>query len=244
VRAELSQRNALIGIIAVGLILGLSGPFDTLRLLPFGPRVLYWLIVVGLTYGVGSIISTICNTVFRGKPLWQHLACSTIAIGTSVTIILIGLNAVAFGFVPDTTMDLAMQWGLVTLISGVVETGSKLVRPTPTTTRTPPILDRIAYAKRGPLVALSAEDHYVNICTTQGSELILMRLSDAIKEIGDTQGLQIHRSHWVALDQIADVRRINDRGEVILSNGETRPISRSFMPALRVAGLLPRRSNG
>ena len=74
--------------------------------------------------------------------------------------------------------------------------------------------------------------------------MLLMRLSDAINEVGATDGLQIHRSHWVAMDQISDVRRINDRGEVTLSSGDTRPISRGYMNAARDAGLVPRGRNG
>jgi hypothetical protein len=244
VRADLSERNVLVGIVALGLILGLSGPFDTLRLLSFGPRVVYWLVVVVLTYAVGSVISSIADKLFRNKPFWLQITCSTIVMGTCITLILCALNSLFFGAFPKTAAALFTQWGFVTLISGVVEIGSKLIHAAPVAVTTP-ILDRIPFAKRGAIIALSAEDHYVNICTTQGSEMVLMRLSDAINEVGPTNGLQIHRSHWVALDQITDVRRINDRGEVTLSNGETRPISRSYMAAARDAGLLPKgRHNG
>lgn len=243
VRAEITQRNAIVAMIAIGLILGLSGPFDTLRLLTVGPRTLYWLIVVVLTYGIGSFISTLSNAVFRDKPLWLHLGVSTICIGTAVSLILIGLNALAFNFWPTNLPELVTHWGFVTLISGVIEVGAKLIRP-PDTDTAIPLLDRLPFAKRGALVALSAEDHYVNVCTTKGHEMLLMRLSDAIKEVGSTAGLQIHRSHWVATDQIADVRRINDRGEITLSTGHVRPVSRGYMAAVRDAGLLPRGRNG
>jgi DNA-binding LytR/AlgR family response regulator len=59
--------------------------------------------------------------------------------------------------------------------------------------------------KREPLVTLSAEDHYVRLTTTNGTKLLLIRLSDAIKEIGDMRGMQIHRSHWIVMDQIQKV---------------------------------------
>ena len=242
-RADLTNRNAIVAMIGVGLILGLSGPFDTMRLLSFGPRVIYWIIVVVLTYAVGSFISTIGNTLFRGKPLWLIVVCNALAIGLAVTIVLIILNAFAFGFLPATSNELFTHWMFVTAISAVVETGAKLVRA-PETDKHPPLLDRLPYAKRGALIALSAEDHYVNVQTTQGTEMLLMRLSDAMKEVAPTVGLQIHRSHWVATDQITDVRRINDRGEVVLSSCETRPISRGYMAAVRDAGLLPRGRNG
>lgn len=243
VRDDLRQRNALVAMAAIGLILGLSGPFDTLRLLPFIPRTLYWLCVVVVTFGVGSFISTVGNGLLRGKPVALIVTCNAIAIGTCVTALLLCGNAVAFGYIPETLPALAAQWGMVTAISAVIEAGAKLITPKDGPD-VPPILDRLPYAKRGALIALSAEDHYVSVLTTQGQEMLLMRLSDAINEVGQTTGLQIHRSHWVAVDHIKDVRRINDRGEVTLTTDETRPISRGYMPAVREAGLLPKGRNG
>jgi DNA-binding LytR/AlgR family response regulator len=94
--------------------------------------------------------------------------------------------------------------------------------------------------KRAPLVALSVEDHYVRIRTTKGEAMILMQLGDAIREVGDTPGLQVHRSHWVALDQIRAVTRKGDGAIVSLRHGPDVPVSRANLPKLREAGLLPR----
>ncbi len=62
---------------------------------------------------------------------------------------------------------------------------------------------------------LSGSDHDVQIVTTKGREmvlmrLVLMRLGDAIREVGATQGLQVHRSHCVALAHITAVKRPDD----------------------------------
>ena len=54
-------------------------------------------------------------------------------------------------------------------------------------------------------MTVSAEDHYVRLTTTIGTKLLLIRLSDVIKEIGDMRGMQIHRSHWIVMDQIQKV---------------------------------------
>ncbi len=51
---------------------------------------------------------------------------------------------------------------------------------------------------RGPILRLSAEDHYTMTVTSRGRELILIRFSDALSELAETEGTQIHRSHWIA----------------------------------------------
>ena len=243
-RTDLASRNVIIGLILTGFILGLSGPFDTLRLIPLIPRLVYWTAVVFSTFAVGSLVSQIISQLAKRRPLWLLILISSLAVGTAVTGVLTVLNFVAFGVLPDSVISAAIQWALVTLISTAIEVSAKLMAPKNDNGPAAAILDRLPFSKRGALVALSAEDHYVKIETTQGTEMVLMRLSDAINEVGKTAGLQIHRSHWVALDQITDVRRINDRGEVVLSSGQTRPISRGYMAAVRDAGLLPRGRNG
>ena len=103
-----------------------------------------------------------------------------------------------------------------------------------------PLLDRIPFEKRAALVALSVEDHYVRIRTLKGEELVLMRLSDAMKEVGTTHGAQVHRSHWAAFDQVASVRREGDRAVLTMKTGIEIPVSRANISHIKEAGLLPR----
>ena len=245
-RSELTSRPAIVGMIAVGVILGISGPFDTLRVLPAVPRVLYWIIVVFVTYSVGTVVSTIVHQALKHRANWFQTVIAICANGTVLTAVLTLLNLLAFGIWPNTFGELLERLWVVTLISGVIEVGGHLLRNSQSSEakKAVPLLDRLPVHKRGPLIALNAEDHYVRVTTTKGEELVLMRLSDAVKEVGDTSGLQIHRSHWVATDQIKEVNRSGDRGEMLLSDGGTRPISRGYMGAVREAGLLPRGRNG
>ena len=112
--------------------------------------------------------------------------------------------------------------------------------PGPTAAR-PALLDRLPIEKRGVLMSLSAEDHYTRVRTSHGEELLLMRLTDAIREAAPTPGLQVHRSHWVAVGAVAQVTRGKDRATIHLTGGAEVPASRSYLPALREAGLLPGR---
>ena len=94
------------------------------------------------------------------------------------------------------------------------------------------------HPQRGKLLHLSVSDHYVDVVTDRGHALVLMRLSDAIRETGAVPGLQIHRAHRVALDAVRQVHRGNGKVALELSNGTRLPVSRSFMPAARQAGLV------
>jgi len=241
VRTDLTKRPAIVGMLALGVILGISGPFGTIDAMSAGSRTLYWITVVVLTYGIGSFISTVIHALLGRQPVFLAMVLSTCVLGLSLTAVLTAINLVAFGMWYETWAEFLVQLGQVTLISAVVETCTYLLRSDTKATapETTPLLNRLALDKRGALIALGAEDHYVRVTTSKGEELVLMRLSDAVQEVGSTEGLQIHRSHWIALDQIKNVTRKGDRGQVTLSDQTTRPISRGYMSAVRAAGLLP-----
>lgn len=100
------------------------------------------------------------------------------------------------------------------------------------------LMQRLPWGKCGPLVSLRAEDYDVRLTTANGTNLLLIRLPDAIKEVGDTRSMQIHRSHWVALDRIQRVERSGDRGKVTMKDESSCPISRKYIPDVRAAGML------
>ncbi|MGO7564996.1 LytTR family DNA-binding domain-containing protein, partial [Rhizobium johnstonii] len=60
------------------------------------------------------------------------------------------------------------------------------------------ILDRLKPENRGSLLRLSVQDHYTEVVTSRGRELVLLSFADALRENAATPGLRVHRSHWVA----------------------------------------------
>jgi DNA-binding LytR/AlgR family response regulator len=83
------------------------------------------------------------------------------------------------------------------------------------------------------------QDHYVEVHTAAGSELLLLRFRDALREVEDVDGLQVHRSHWVARNAVVGVER-RGGGRIVLRlvNGSRVPVSRSFAPVLKAQGWL------
>ena len=107
-----------------------------------------------------------------------------------------------------------------------------------TPTQTPPkLLNRLPFEKRGQIISLSVNDHYVDVVTTKGTEMVLIRLADAIMEAGN--GFQVHRSHWVAHNHIISVTREGAKAVIKTSDGRDIPVSRTYVPVLKEAGFLP-----
>ena len=90
----------------------------------------------------------------------------------------------------------------------------------------------------GRLLCLEMEDHYLRIHTDLGSDIILMRMSDAERELADMQGMRVHRSWWVAREAVRELRRDGTRLELLLENDMAVPVGKTYRSALRDAGWL------
>ncbi|HEY3886978.1 MAG TPA: LytTR family DNA-binding domain-containing protein [Caulobacteraceae bacterium] len=99
-------------------------------------------------------------------------------------------------------------------------------------------LDRLPPRLGRDLLCLQMEDHYVRAHTASGSDLILTPLKDAIAELGATDGLQVHRSWWVARTAVAEPVTSGRNLALRLSNGLEVPVSRASVAKLRAAGWL------
>lgn len=86
--------------------------------------------------------------------------------------------------------------------------------------------------KRAPLMAISAELHYVRLRTEAGSDLVLMPFGAAISPFAAETGMRIHRSHWVRRDAVRAIRRVGNGLTVRLRDGTALPVSRSFRGAV------------
>ena len=75
-------------------------------------------------------------------------------------------------------------------------------------------------------------------CCARGSDLILTPLKGAITELGDADGLQVHRSWWVAKAAVAGSVASGRNLSLRLSNGLEAPVSRASVAKLRAAGWL------
>ncbi|MCU0908613.1 MAG: LytTR family transcriptional regulator [Rhodobacteraceae bacterium] len=234
----------------VALLATLSGLFESDDWLRPVPRFGYWLVMAAATYAAGCLAAAAVASRWGARLSPRATAAATaLAVGVAVPPVVLAVNWVVLGTVPraDGLAGFVVTlFAIATVTGGLLQLADPAAPPAPSAAPSPgvapvlpPILDRLALDRRGPLVALSVEDHYVRIRTEKGEGLVLMRLGDAIRETGDTPGIRVHRSHWVATGQVRAVQRRGDGAVLTMAMGPEIPVSRAHVPALRAAGLLP-----
>lgn len=246
-RAHLGAAFVLASQAGIALVLGLSGPFGTFETLSTLPRLVYWAGIVFGTYGLGSAVTLLLITPPEARHAWP------VVVQVLLGGVLVGI--VAAGFLWAWSIPFFGWRGVFGNLPAVALTGVFVVSwivlalralyPQPEADLgqegQPALLRRLPLEKRGALVAISATDHYVDVATEKGNALILMRLADAIEEAAPVPGLQVHRSHWVALEHILRADRRGDGAHLSMRTGLEIPVSRRHVPSLRAAGLLPRK---
>lgn len=246
-----TDARVLASMAVIGAILGFSGPFGTFQYFETVPRVIYWLAIVVATYAVGFLVGNLTTKALRDRfasPA-PRIVLMGIITGVPITLVVLLVNLLAFGpagFQPIDGLTLLLNCVIiamgVTAISEIIQVSVTRAQVTAAVgtaaPEAPPILERLPIHLRGSLVALSVQDHYVEVATAKGKSLILMRLGDAIREVGGTRGVQVHRSHCVALEAVSRVNRAGGKVTVELSNGASVPVSRGYLPAAKEAGLV------
>ncbi|MFB8343690.1 LytTR family DNA-binding domain-containing protein [Brucella cytisi] len=227
--------------IVVVLVFTITGPFGTDLSMPVAVRFFYWLSVQFAGWATAIVFCVLADAFL--EPVARH-AFARMMIGAIVAAPPIGLwiAFIDWGFssrTPTTAAILANA--IIALPLSVLfctlaymtlrrdlEAVPRNVSDTP-----PPLLTRLKPDNRGAILRLSAEDHYTRVVTSRGQELILLRFSDAVKEVGETSGLQIHRSHWIADRHVAELRKMNGGLGLLTSDGSLLPISRASQKSAR-----------
>ena len=225
----------------VGVILALIGPFGSADA-PLAVRLVSWLLFAWVGYAVYNPIGWAVEQLHRSL----HLPEIGLWIAGCL-IATIPMTAIvwAIGFwprpVPMPTGEQALEAYINVLIIGASITvlfhlieRSKQAPPAAAAERPaaaartapldapapqPAFLERLPGHLGTDLIALEMEDHYVRAHTALGSELILMRMRDAVAELQGVEGAQVHRSWWVAREHVRGVDRDGRKMGLELANG-------------------------
>ena len=246
---------------AVGLVLAVIGPFGTAAQ-PLAFRLVSWIALAWLGYTFYRPLAPLVGWL-HGQ---LHLPRVALWIGLTM-LATIPLTAAIWvieflpGLVPAPALDDALLAYLnvlaigasVTVVFYLLERGkaepAAAARPpsvpvpgepasVPETPRQPAFLDRLPAELGTGLIALEMEDHYVRAHTMLGSDLVLLRMRDAIAELEGVEGAQVHRSWWVARDAVERVEREGRNVRLLLPRGLIAPVARSRTAELAAAGWL------
>ena len=240
------QGAVLACLIALFAFTGPFGTYDTLDLLG---RVAYWSVALGVNWLVVASVSVLTLRAMA-RASWPRRALAVAGVnvlaavpGTAVVFTAEALfrpGYVDSGLLPTAYVSVVV---VMLAISGLVLVVSRAWGPASAAAKdvtgagAARFLDRLPEKVGRDIVCLSMADHYVEVFTTEGSTLILMRFADALSELESADGLRVHRSHWVSRRHVTGVTRRNGRTILRLTGGREVPVSRGYAADVRAARL-------
>jgi hypothetical protein len=239
-------RSIAVPVVAA-IFLSLMDAFG-LEVLPLGKRFLYWLCLLLLgQFGSLSVRTALDRLQLSPPKLVLAGFVSSALLSLPLTVAAWLATSVALSL-PLHASRLPDFYLPVLLVIAVMVGINQLVQRRPVVThavdarleagpQTAPILSRLPHKLRtARLHAVQAEDHYIRLHTSAGSDLVLLRFADALAELRGLEGAQVHRSWWVARDAVESSRRENGNLFLVLRDGTKAPVSRTFTRALRDSG--------
>jgi hypothetical protein len=229
---------------ATGMLLGLIGPFGSYLNDNAVARMAYW---TGLVW-LGTVLHSLgfAAAVSLGA---RFSLPRTFSVAAGIVVASVPLAAVSalMGHLawPRYTADLRpLDWyGQTLIVSGLLVTGllwieGRLKGAPPIAARTSADDPRLPARLRDQVLCLQMEDHYVRVHTAAGSELVLMPMREAVEALSGLEGLQVHRSWWVARRAVTEAKPAGRAASLTLTNGLVAPVARNRVADLRARGWL------
>lgn len=214
-----AMRYWIMGWLLASLICVIARPFGTYQLNLIG-AIGYWLLINGIAVSIMfGVLRGFAGMMGEKFPLVALVGSTVFTL--LFTPVLMFVNESLYGF--NIPAHFFISNFLIAIVIFCIVWVARTRHSEPAPLLAPKFENRLSKYQTAKLYAISAQDHYLNVQTDEGSELILMRLSDALAELTHRDGVQIHRSHWVARAGIAK----HTTTSVTLHNNETLPISRS-----------------
>jgi hypothetical protein len=252
---DMGQR--LAGPVAVGLILGLIGPFGTYASLPLFPRLGYWLAIVAINWLLCDLAIRRVDALAPASLPLRRAAVPLIGaalISLPATGVVATANGLSYIGWPESVVvifgQVAVLLAAIALpvysLADLRETAHSVEDIPRSASATDTNADnaglelfqaRLRDPLDGQLLCLEMQDHYLAVHTTKGSELILCRMEDAAREL-DGLGRRVHKSWWAAEDAVAGIERDGQRLLLRLTDNRRVPVGRTYRHGLKSDGWL------
>ncbi|WP_084450642.1 LytTR family DNA-binding domain-containing protein [Gemmobacter nectariphilus] len=248
IRKDLRSRAVLVAWASLTTMMALAGPFGSYEQVPLHQRLAVWVVITALAIVLTTAIRVVVYSCWKVQDYWRGGTLTALIAALVLTLPLYRLAQVSGdayltmppglieigGFIFCLTMGVnALRHGLETGgVAGFVDSDDE---PAPILPR---LTLRLPEECRGPVLRISGRDHYVDVTTTCGEASLLMRFSDALAELEGVDGMQVHRSHWVAADAVIGGGREGGRIFLRLTDGGQVPVSRTYMAEVEARGWL------
>ena len=265
-RAELQARDLPLILGGLSTAVAISGPFGSYAVLSMGQRFVFWFpVLVGTAICFFAFRVWAMRRFASQRRLWPSVL-QAMVFALLVTPVFGMVFGVFFGPYFGTLAGWAEIAALVWLTSlglcfvrhpanpGHLATDLPLRVTAPLADRradaavpdqipssladAPRLIDRLPADKRGAILRLEVQDHYVLVTTAKGSSTVLMRLSDAMAETAPVEGAQVHRSFWVAWEAVVQAEQVKGRWYLSMRDGALVPVSRVNVTKLEARGLI------
>ncbi|MDE2109501.1 MAG: LytTR family transcriptional regulator [Alphaproteobacteria bacterium] len=247
----LPSAEMLVVPLVAAAFLSLTDAFD-LHVLPLAERFFYWLVLLA----IGQSASVLIRGSLDRMPISRArlvlagiLRCVLGSLPMTVAVWLLTSLALSqplrIARLPDFYLPVLVVTAAMVAINLLAQRRPVETHRTnsdgeaATGAGAAPILARLPPRLKGAtLYAVEAEDHYIRLHTSAGSDLVLLRFADALTELRGIEGAQIHRSWWVARDAVETSHRADGKLFLVLHGGVKAPVSRSYTRVLRAQGWL------
>jgi hypothetical protein len=223
------------------LFLALIGPFGSYLGTAFGERIIFQLFCFWSgTLLFGIAVRLIHVKIISAAIRWTAIIVSAAAITLPFSWM---TRWVAIAIWPFIVRIGPIQWywqGLITAEPVVIFLALSLSRHTARSNadQEPRIAPSEGLLGIPPseVFCLQMEDHYVRVHGSDRSHLVLATLGQAMECVAAIDGLQVHRSWWVARHAVIGAELDGRNLRVRLRNGIVAPVARSSVASARAAG--------
>ncbi|WP_156348661.1 LytTR family DNA-binding domain-containing protein [Sphingomonas sp. Leaf23] len=243
---RLLTRSAIIWF-TLSLMLAIVDAFGVVRAFGSAGALTFWMVLVGVNI-VGW--HGWRHTILRGDRIdgrWvlgAVLLNGLLCLEVPLLYRLMGRSDVTIDWRPALYGLLATAF-VVFLKAGLARPAAQVDGPPPDKVITPVqspragILARAGISDPFDVLCVCAEDHYCRLSLRNGQTLLVhYRFKDAIADLANVPGAQVHRSTWVADHAVTGAQRSGRRWSLKLTDGESVVVSESSVALCRARGWL------